>query len=231
MSILKLRADVLSVAQETEQEEFMKGIIGRKVGMMQLFDETGKAIPVTVISAGPCKVTEIRTQEKDGYTAVQMGFGEIKENKVKKPVAGFYKKINVSPMRVLREFRANDTKGFEIGQEIKASIFEAGQYVDVVGTSIGKGFAGGIKRHHFNGGPKTHGSMSHRKPCSGGATDAARTIKGTRKPGHMGNERVTAQGLKVVRVDGEKNLIIVKGAVPGAKKGLLMIKESVINKK
>ena len=147
----------------------MKGIIGRKVGMMQLFDETGKAIPVTVISAGPCKVTEIRTQEKDGYTAVQMGFGEIKENKVKKPVAGFYKKINVSPMRVLREFRANDTKGFEIGQEIKASIFEAGQYVDVVGTSIGKGFAGGIKRHHFNGGPKTHGSMSHRKPCSGGA--------------------------------------------------------------
>ncbi len=209
----------------------MKGIIGRKVGMMQLFDETGKAIPVTVISAGPCKVTEIRTQEKDGYTAVQMGFGEIKENKVKKPVAGFYKKINVSPMRVLREFRANDTKGFEIGQEIKASIFEAGQYVDVVGTSIGKGFAGGIKRHHFNGGPKTHGSMSHRKPCSGGATDAARTIKGTRKPGHMGNERVTAQGLKVVRVDGEKNLIIVKGAVPGAKKGLLMIKESVINKK
>ncbi|MBR0518989.1 50S ribosomal protein L3 [bacterium] len=209
----------------------MKGIIGRKVGMMQLFDETGKAIPVTVISAGPCKVTEIRTQEKDGYTAVQMGFGEVKENKVKKPVAGFYKKINVSPMRVLREFRANDTKGFEIGQEIKASIFEAGQYVDVVGTSIGKGFAGGIKRHHFNGGPKTHGSMSHRKPCSGGATDAARTIKGTRKPGHMGNERVTAQGLKVVRVDGEKNLIIVKGAVPGAKKGLLMIKESVINKK
>ena len=209
----------------------MKGIIGRKVGMMQLFDETGKAIPVTVISAGPCKVTEIRTQEKDGYTAVQMGFGEVKEKKVKKPVAGFYKKINVSPMRVLREFRANDTKGFEIGQEIKASIFEAGQYVDVVGTSIGKGFAGGIKRHHFNGGPKTHGSMSHRKPCSGGATDAARTIKGTRKPGHMGNERVTAQGLKVVRVDDEKNLIIVKGAVPGAKKGLLMIKESVINKK
>lgn len=209
----------------------MKGIIGRKVGMMQLFDETGKAIPVTVISAGPCKVTEIRTQEKDGYTAVQMGFGEVKENKVKKPVAGFYKKIKVSPMRVLREFRANDTKGFEVGQEIKASIFEVGQYVDVVGTSIGKGFAGGIKRHHFNGGPKTHGSMSHRKPCSGGATDAARTIKGTRKPGHMGNERVTAQGLKVVRVDDEKNLIIVKGAVPGAKKGLLMIKESVINKK
>ena len=209
----------------------MKGIIGRKVGMMQLFDETGKAIPVTVISAGPCTVTEIRTQEKDGYTDVQMGFGEVKENKVNKPVAGFYKKINVSPMKVLREFRANDTKGFEVGQEIKASIFEAGQYVDVVGTSIGKGFAGGIKRHHFNGGPKTHGSMSHRKPCSGGATDAARTIKGTRKPGHMGNERVTAQGLKVVRVDGEKNLIIVKGAVPGAKKGLLMIKESVINKK
>ena len=152
-----------------------------------------------------------------------MGFGEVKENKVNKPVAGFYKKINVSPMKVLREFRANDTKGFEVGQEIKASIFEAGQYVDVIGTSIGKGFAGGIKRHHFNGGPKTHGSMSHRKPCSGGATDAARTIKGTRKPGHMGNERVTITKLKLVKVDSNNGLVLVKGSVPGCEGRLVTI--------
>ena len=210
----------------------MKGIIGRKVGMTQLFDENGKIVPVTVISAGPCTVTRVRTAEKDGYQAVQMGFGDIKENKVKKPVGGYLKKHELMPMRLFREFRTDNAAEFEIGQEIKASIFEAGQFVDVVGTSIGKGYAGGIKRHHFNGGPKTHGSMSHRKPCSGGATDAARTIKGTKRPGHMGSERVTAQGLRVVRVDEERNLLIVKGSVPGAKKGLLLIKESVkVNKK
>lgn len=210
----------------------MKGIIGRKVGMTQLFDENGKIVPVTVISAGPCTVTRVRTAEKDGYQAVQMGFGDIKENKVKKPVGGYLKKHELKPMRLFREFRTDNAAEFEIGQEIKASIFEAGQFVDVVGTSIGKGYAGGIKRHHFNGGPKTHGSMSHRKPCSGGATDAARTIKGTKRPGHMGSERVTAQGLRVVRVDEERNLLIVKGSVPGAKKGLLLIKESVkVNKK
>ena len=210
----------------------MKGIIGRKVGMTQLFDENGKIVPVTVISAGPCTVTRVRTAEKDGYQAVQMGFGDIKENKVKKPVGGYLKKHELKPMRLFREFRTDNAAEFEIGQEIKASIFEAGQFVDVVGTSIGKGYAGGIKRHHFNGGPKTHGSMSHRKPCSGGATDAARPIKGTKRPGHMGSERVTAQGLRVVRVDEERNLLIVKGSVPGAKKGLLLIKESVkVNKK
>ena len=200
--------------------------------MTQLFDENGKIVPVTVISAGPCTVTRVRTAEKDGYQAVQMGFGDIKENKVKKPVSGYLKKHELKPMRLFREFRTDNAAEFEIGQEIKASIFEAGQFVDVVGTSIGKGYAGGIKRHHFNGGPKTHGSMSHRKPCSGGATDAARTIKGTKRPGHMGSERVTAQGLRVVRVDEERNLLIVKGSVPGAKKGLLLIKESVkVNKK
>ncbi len=200
--------------------------------MTQLFDENGKIVPVTVISAGPCTVTRVRTAEKDGYQAVQMGFGDIKENKVKKPVGGYLKKHELKPMRLFREFRTDNAAEFEIGQEIKASIFEAGQFVDVVGTSIGKGYAGGIKRHHFNGGPKTHGSMSHRKPCSGGATDAARTIKGTKRPGHMGSERVTAQGLRVVRVDEERNLLIVKGSVPGAKKGLLLIKESVkVNKK
>ena len=205
----------------------MKGIIGRKIGMMQLFDEAGKSVPVTVISAGPCTVTEIRTKDKNGYNAVQLGFGKANMKKVTKPVEGQYKKHNLAVLKHLREFRVEDPSVYEIGQEIKASVFEAGQYVDVVGTSIGKGFAGGIKRHHFNGGPKSHGSMSHRKPCSGGATDAARTIKGTRKPGHMGAGRVTVQGLKVVRVDSDKNLLVVKGAVPGAKSGLLLIKESV----
>ncbi len=209
----------------------MKGIIGRKIGMMQLFDEAGKSVPVTVISAGPCTVTEIRTKDKNGYNAVQLGFGKANMKKVTKPVEGQYKKHNLAVLKHLREFRVEDPSVYEIGQEIKASVFEAGQYVDVVGTSIGKGFAGGIKRHHFNGGPKSHGSMSHRKPCSGGATDAARTIKGTRKPGHMGAGRVTVQGLKVVRVDSDKNLLVVKGAVPGAKSGLLLIKESVKAKK
>ena len=204
----------------------MKGIIGRKVGMMQLFDETGKAIPVTVISAGPCTVTEIRTQEKDGYTAVQMGFGEVKENKVNKPVARFYKKIKVSPMKVLREFRANDTKGFEVGQEIKASIFEAGQYVDVVGTSIGKGFAGGIKRHHFNGvGQATHGQHNRlRKPGSIGACAyPSRVFKGLRMAGQMGNHKVKVTNLMIMKVVPEKNLLVVKGAVPGHNNGYLMI--------
>lgn len=210
----------------------MKGIIGKKIGMMQLFDETGRAVPVTLISAGPCTVTNIRTVDRDGYSAVQMGFGEIKEKKVKKPLAGFFAKNNLKAARTLREFRAEDTSSFSVGQEIKADVFEAGQYVDVVGTSQGKGFAGAMKRHGFSGGPRTHGSMIHRQPCSNGATDAARVYKGTKKPGHMGAERVTVQGLKVVRVDAEKNLLIVKGAIPGSQNGLVLVKESVkVNKK
>ncbi len=210
----------------------MKSIIGKKIGMMQLFDETGRAVPVTLVSAGPCTVTNIRTVDRDGYSAVQMGFGEIKEKKVKKPVAGFFAKNNLKPTRKLREFRAEDTSSFSVGQEIKADVFEAGQYVDVVGTSQGKGFAGAMKRHGFSGGPRTHGSMIHRQPCSNGATDAARVYKGTKKPGHMGAQRVTVQGLKIVRVDAEKNLLIIRGAIPGSQNGLVLIKESVkVNKK
>lgn len=209
----------------------MKGIIGKKVGMMQLFDETGRAVPVTVIAAGPCTVTELRTQDKDGYSAVQMGWGDVKEHRVKKPVAGFFKKQNVKFHKVLREFRVNGVSPLEIGQEIKVDVFEAGQYVDVVGTSKGKGFAGTMKRYNFAGGPRSHGSMTHRQPCSSGATDAAKTIKGARKPGHMGHERVTTQGLKIIRVDSDRNLLIVRGSVPGAQNGLLIIKESVKNKK
>ena len=209
----------------------MKGIIGKKIGMMQLFDDTGRSVPVTVISAGPCTVTELRTEAKDGYTAVQMGWGDIKERKVKKPVAGFFKKQNVKFHRILREFRVKGESSMQVGQEIKADIFEAGQYVDVVGTSKGKGFSGTMKRHNFAGGPSSHGSMTHRQPCSSGVTNSAKTIKGCKKPGQMGNERVTTQGLKIVRVDAERNLIILRGSVPGAQNGLLMIKESVKSKK
>ena len=209
----------------------MKGIIGKKVGMMQLFDDTGRAVPVTVIAAGPCTVTELRTQEKDGYSAVQMGWGNVKEKKLKRPAEGFFKKQNVKPHKVLREFRVNDLGALEIGQEIKVDTFEVGQYVDVIGTSKGKGFAGTMKRYNFSGGPRTHGSNTHRQPCSSGVTDSARTIKGLKKPGHMGSERVTSQGLKVIRVDADRNLLIVRGSVPGAQNGLLMIKESVKNKK
>ncbi len=209
----------------------MKGLIGKKVGMMQLFDETGRAVPVTVISAGPCTVTDIRTKDRDGYCAVQMGWGEIKDKHLKKPAAGFFKKQSVKAQRYLKEFRTMDNAGFEVGQEIKADVFAAGQYVDVVGTSKGKGFAGTMKRYNFSGGPRSHGSMTHRQPCSSGSTDAARTFKGSKKPGHMGAERVTTQGLKIVRVDAERNLLIVRGSVPGGQNGLLIIKESVKNKK
>lgn len=207
----------------------MKGIIGKKIGMMQLFDDNGRAVSVTLISAGPCTVTEIRTEDKDGYSAVQLGFGDAKEKHVNKPLAGFFKKNNLKLHRTLREFRAADTSAFAIGQEIKADVFEVGQLVDIIGTSKGKGFAGAMKRHGFSGGPRAHGSMIHRQPCSNGATDAARVYKGTKKPGHMGAARVTVQGLTVIRVDVEKNLLIVKGAVPGAKNGLLLVKESVMN--
>ncbi|MDQ7823180.1 MAG: 50S ribosomal protein L3 [Candidatus Eremiobacteraeota bacterium] len=205
----------------------MKGIIGKKLGMMQIFDEIGRAVPVTVIAAGPCVVTDLRTVEKDGYTAVQMAFGSIKQKKLIKPVAGYYKKRDIKPHRYMREFAMEATKDFKVGQEIKVGIFENGQLVDVIGTSKGKGYAGGMKRHNFKGGPRSHGSMIHRQPASSGSTDAARTIKGTRKPGRMGCDRVTAQGLKIIRVDNEKNLLLVRGAVPGPPQGLLLIRDSV----
>lgn len=204
-----------------------KGILGKKLGMTQVIAQDGSAVPVTVIQAGPCVVAGKRTQERDGYSTIQLGLGAVKDRRVTKPVAGWYKKQGVKPCRILREVAFDDAESFNIGQEIKVDIFQEGEKVDVVGTSKGKGFQGTMKRHNFGGGPRSHGSMTHRQPASSGSTDAARTIKGTRKPGHMGDVRVTTQGLVVVRVDVPRNLILVRGSVPGANNSLVLLKNSV----
>ena len=210
----------------------MKGIIGRKVGMTQIFDEKGRAIPVTVIEAGPCYVTQIRTQEKDGYTAVQLGFDEVParkngQSRLNKPKRGHLRRngLNLPDLRVLREFRVKDIDVKE-GDKIRADVFQEGDRVDVVGTSKGRGFAGTVKRHGFNRQPKTHGqSDRERAPGSIGATSTpGRVMKGMRMAGRMGGERVTIQNLEVIAVDAEKNLLAVRGSVPGAKGGILLIK-------
>lgn len=198
-------------------------ILGRKIGMTQVFNDRGEIVPVTVIEAGPCIVTQLKSVEKDGYTAVQVGFGEIRPRLVNKPETGHFQKAGVTPTRYLREIRTDDTSDYKLGDAIKCDIFAAGVRVKVTGTSKGKGFAGVVKRFHFHGADMTHGSMIHRKPQSGGATDAARTFKGTRKPGQMGNKQVTVRGLRVVRVDADKNLLLIEGAVPGSDGGLLTI--------
>lgn len=212
----------------------MKGIIGKKVGMTQVFDEDGKVIPVTVIQAGPCYVTQIRTAENDGYMAVQLGFDELppKRNgssRLTKPKQGHLKRngMDLPDLRVLREFRVKALDVKE-GQRLTADIFERGDRIDVVGTSKGRGFAGTIKRHGFNRGPKTHGqSDRERAPGSIGATSTpGRVLKGTRMAGRMGGDRVTVQNLEVVEVDAEKNLLAVRGSVPGARGGILLIKEA-----
>jgi large subunit ribosomal protein L3 len=205
----------------------MKGIIGRKVGMTQIFDEKGNVIPVTVIEAGPCWVTQVRTSERDGYVAVQLGFSETKPKRLTQGQIGHLRRNNLPPLRYLREFRI---KGGEAdvteGQEIKADVFNTGERVDVIGTSKGRGFAGTVKRHGFHRQPKTHGqSDRERAPGSIGAgTNPGRTIKGLRMSGRMGNERVTTENLEVVRVDAERNLIAVRGSIPGAKGGIVLIK-------
>jgi large subunit ribosomal protein L3 len=208
----------------------MKGILGKKVGMTQNFDERGEVIPVTVIEAGPCFVAQIKTVERDGYTAVQLGFEETKPRRLTKPQLQHLQKGNLPALRYLREFRMppDDLARFEEGQKLTVDIFQVGEYVDVTGTSKGKGFAGVVKRHGFRGGPKTHGqSDRHRSPGSIGAcTTPGRVFKGMRMAGRMGDERVTAQSLKVVMVDPERNLLAVRGAVPGAKNGLLMIRQA-----
>ncbi|WP_073090763.1 50S ribosomal protein L3 [Thermosyntropha lipolytica] len=204
-----------------------KGILGIKVGMTQIFDENGKAIPVTVVEAGPCVVIQKKKVETDGYNAIQVGFYNLKEKKVNKPLMGHFKKANVKPVRFIKEFRVSDADAYEVGQEIKVDIFAPGDIVDVVGTSKGKGFAGGVKRHNFARGSMGHGSKYHRRPGSLGAKGPARVFKGRKLPGRMGGERVTVQGLKVVKVYPERNLILIKGAIPGPKRGLVMIKDSV----
>ncbi|AEF93116.1 50S ribosomal protein L3 [Desulfotomaculum nigrificans CO-1-SRB] len=203
------------------------GILGKKVGMTQIFNKEGIAIPVTVVEAGPCVVVQKKTVETDGYNAIQLGFGEKREALINKPTKGHLAKAGVRPVRFLRELRVEDPNAYEVGQEIKADIFNEGQKVDVVGTSKGRGFAGGIKRHNFHRGPMAHGSKYHRRPGSSAAKGPARTFKGRKLPGHYGVERVTVQNLEVVKVDPERNLLAIKGAVPGPRGGLLLVKNSV----
>ena len=198
-------------------------ILGRKIGMTQVFDDRGEIVPVSVIEAGPCIVTQLKSVETDGYVAVQVGFGEIRARLVNKPETGHFQKAGVDPTRYIREIRTDDTSDVKLGDAIHCDIFKPGMRVKISGTSKGKGFAGVVKRFHFHGGDMGHGSMIHRKPQSGGATDAARTFKGTRKPGQMGNKQVTVRGLRIVRVDPEKNLLLIEGAGPGSDGGLLTI--------
>lgn len=211
----------------------IKGMIGRKVGMTQVFDENGNVIPCTVIEAGPCYVTQIRTEQSNGYTAVQLGFSETKPQRLTKGQLGHLKRNNLPALRYLREFRVNgDVADVAEGQEIKVDVFARGERVDVIGTSKGRGFAGTIKRHNFHRQPKTHGqSDRERAPGSVGATTTpGRTLPGQRMAGRMGNDRVTAQNLEVVVVDAERNLIAVRGSVPGAKGGIVMIKPAYLQR-
>ncbi len=205
-----------------------KAILTTKVGMTQVFSEDGVLTPVTVLQAGPCVVTQVKTVENDGYSAVQVGFGDIREKLVNEPKKGHFAKAGVTAKRFLKEFRLEDAESYTLGQEIKADVFAAGDKVDATAKSKGKGFQGAIKRHGQSRGPMAHGSKYHRHAGSNGsATTPGRVFKGKHMPGHMGAVRVTVQNLEVVSVDAEKNLILVKGAVPGPKKSLVMLKESV----
>ena len=208
-----------------------KGLIGKKIGMTQIFDESGKVIPVTVIEAGPCVVAQVKTQDTDGYTAIQLGYGDIKEKKLNKPMKGHFTKVNVTPKKHLREFRVDSIDEVKVGDELKADVFAAGEKIDIQGTSKGKGFQGVIKRHGQSRGPMGHGSMYHRRPGSMGPTSTpGRVFKGKKLPGHMGVQTITIQNLEVVRVDLDKNVLLVKGSVSGAKGAILKIKSSVKTK-
>ncbi len=206
-----------------------KALIGKKIGMTQIFDETGKVVPVTVIEAGPCVVSMKKTVENDGYAAVQLGFGDVKPNKVTKPLQGHFAKADVAPKKTLKEFRFDDTDAYNVGDIVKADVFAAGDKVDVTGTSKGKGTAGVIKRWNFHRLKETHGTG----PCvrHGGSigmcSSPSRVFKGKRMAGHLGAEKVTVQNLRVVKVDAENNLIAIKGAVPGPNKGIVVIKDAV----
>ncbi len=205
-----------------------KGLIGRKLGMTQVFWDDGTVIPVTAIEAGPCVVIQKKGGDVDGYDAIQLGFDRVKEKNVNKPKKGHFKKAEKGCFRILREFRLDSVDDYEVGSELKADIFEVGEYIDVVGTTRGKGFAGVVKRHGFKGGRATHGSMFHRAPGSIGASAwPSRVMKGKRMPGHMGNRRQTVQNLMVVGVRPEKNLILVKGSVPSGKDGIVLLKNSI----
>lgn len=204
-----------------------KGLIGKKLGMTQIFTDEG-AIPVTVIEAGPCVVIQKKNAAKDGYEAIQVGYGRKRQKRVAKPLQGHFKKADKGLFSVLKEFRVESSDEYELGAELKADIFEIGDYVDIVGTSKGRGFAGVVRRHGFHGGRATHGSMFHRAPGSIGASaDPSRVMKGRKLPGHMGDQRVTVQNLFVLGIRPEMNIILVKGAVPGSNNGIVLIKESI----
>jgi large subunit ribosomal protein L3 len=201
------------------------GILGTKLGMTQVFDEAGVAIPVTVVQAGPCTVTQVKTEQTDGYSAIQVGYSEVAAKALTKPELGHLAKSSAPPLRHLHEYRLTDASQYQLGQQIKVDAFEAGQIVDVVGTSIGRGFAGYQKRHNFKRGPMAHGSKNHRLPGSTGAgTTPGRVYPGKRMAGRMGNAQVTVRKLTIVRVDPERNIILIKGAVPGKPGALLNIK-------
>jgi large subunit ribosomal protein L3 len=204
-----------------------KGLIGKKVGMTQIFDSDGAAIPVTIIEAGPCFVTQVRTPETEGYAAVQLGFDEVNSKRLTGGELGHLKRNNLAPLRFIREFRAKEPQVKE-GEQVTVNLFTVGDRVDVIGTSKGKGFQGGVKRYHFRGGPRTHGASDReRAPGSRSSTTTpGRVYKGSRGPGHMGDDRVTAQNLRIVFIDPERNLLGVRGAVPGARGGLLLINEA-----
>ena len=205
-----------------------KAILATKVGMTQIFNDEGVLTPVTVLQAGPCVVTQVKTVENDGYKAVQVGFVDKREKLVNKPMKGQFDKAGVSYKRFVREFRLEDAESYEVAQEIKADIFAAGDHIDATAISKGKGFQGAIKRHGQSRGPMAHGSKFHRHQGSNGAcSDPSKVFKGKGMPGHMGSKRITIQNLEVVRIDAENNLILVKGAVPGPKKALVTLKETV----
>ncbi|MBP3502738.1 MAG: 50S ribosomal protein L3 [Clostridia bacterium] len=206
----------------------MKTLIGKKVGMTQIFDEKGRVIPVTVIEAGPCVISQVKSVETDGYNAIQLGFGEVKESKLNKPEKGHFAKANIAPKKHLREFRVDSVEGITVGTELTVNVFAEGDRLDIQGTSKGKGFQGVIKRHGQHRGPMGHGSMYHRRPGSMGPTSTpGRVFKGKKLPGHMGRVTVTIQNLDVVKVDNDKNVVLVKGSVPGPKGAILKLKTSV----
>ena len=207
-----------------------KGILGKKIGMTQIFEADGKMIPVTVVEAGPCLVIQNKTEETDGYNAVQLGFGELKEKHTSKPMKGHFDKAGVTPVKFVKELRLSAPSEYTVGQKISAEIFTAGELIDATGISRGKGFAGTIKRHNFSRGPMAHGSKSHREPGSMGPMHSGpggRVIKGKKLPGRMGNAKVTVQRLTVAKVDTDRNLILVKGSIPGAAGSFVVLRETV----
>lgn len=206
----------------------MKGIIGRKLGMTQVFDESGQVIPVTVIQAGPCYVTQAKTVDNDGYCAVQLGFDETSPRKLTRPELARLKRYDLPALRVLREIRMKDTSEYSVGQQVTVGLFQVGDTVDIAGTSKGRGFAGVVKRHGFAGGPKTHGQSDRQRHSGavGSGTTPGRVYRGTRMAGHMGNARVTSPSLKVIQVDEERRLLLVSGSVPGPRNGLVVVREA-----